>query len=156
MYYYDDEYNPKDICQKIVKEISSYTDFLHDFYTGWIDSGASTITPYLDELSDEQLTETVECIIAYVEDVYKKEQERGAHNKAIGIKCSLLEALKGIYSYLDTYYPDITQEDLDEYDDIPDSDIAASDRKAVLRNNIEYVESVVFPEEESINKRKDK
>ena len=53
--YYDDDFSANDICRKVVKEISSYTDFLMDFYPEWRESGADTITPYLEELTAEQL-----------------------------------------------------------------------------------------------------
>ena len=151
MYYTDDEYNPRDIREKIVKDIGSYTDFLFDIYTEWTESAASSITYYIDELDNSQLTETVEEIISYVSDIYENSKERGAYNKAVGLKTALRDALKMMYDDIDFYHPDVTPDDLEEYDDITPEDIECSDRKAVIRNNIEYVESIIFDEERKDN-----
>ena len=142
--YYDDEFNADNICAQIIEEIDHIVgDYLFNYHKEWADSGAEVIAPYLEELGNTEFTDTVETIMTYADDTYNSDL-RGAHNKAKGIRLSLIGALEKIYRYLDRNYPTITDEDINNDEDgfITDEDIEASNRKAVVHKNLEYVKGI--------------
>ena len=93
-----------------------------------------------------ELTDVVDYLTYYISDIY--ENEKGAHNKAIGLKAALEYALREMYEYASLGASEITQEDYDEYgDEITAADIENSDRIRCLRLNLESVEKIKFIDE---------
>ena len=142
----NEEFNVKETVSEMLDDLSYVCDTKKDYYKDWTDTGAASMEAFLEELDSYQLTDVVDYLTYYISDIY--ENEKGAHNKAIGLKAALEYALREMYEYASLGASEITQEDYDEYgDEITAADIENSDRIRCLRLNLESVEKIKFIDE---------
>ena len=140
-----EEYSTRELVDEIITDLSYNADIKKDYYTEWNDVGASSMEAFLEQLDNEQLTDTVNGLINYAEDVY--ENEKAAHNKAIGIRSSLEIALTEMYEFIHLRHDELTPDDFAQYDDITANDIECSNRLRCLRLNLETVKEAKFADE---------